>query len=140
MPNLFFILLVSKNPPYIHSSVKTVLHAFIHNLFTVGQWCSHSCVVCMHKSIRCEMESWQTHEMLVYINDRTAVFQLEKSCSIHNIHIKTATQAPTRALTQLQSAPGLCFACREQPVTPATCLKWLKKSTLEKQGFSKGQK
>lgn len=59
---------------------------------------------CVHaQSIRCEMKSWQTHEMSVYINDKTAVYPLEKSCSIHRhtVHNKTAAQKPTRALTQL---------------------------------------
>lgn len=84
MLHLFFVLLVSaKNPWYAHGSVKTALHAFIHNLSTVGQWCATLLRRARAQSILCEMESWWTHEMSVYINDKTAVFQLEKSCGIH---------------------------------------------------------
>lgn len=53
---IFLTLLASaKKPPYMHGSVKTVLHAFIHNLFTVGQWRARSRVVRMHSqyAVRC---------------------------------------------------------------------------------------
>lgn len=57
-----------------------------------------------------------------------------------DIHNKPAEQAPTRAPAQLQPAPGLCSARWELSVTPTTCLKWLKKSNVLKNEFSKGQK
>lgn len=56
------------------------MHSFITSTLLAKR--AHAPVFCA-QSICCEMESWQTHEMSVYINDKTAVFQLEKSCSIH---------------------------------------------------------
>lgn len=136
MLNLFSILLVSaKNPPYVHGSVKTVLHAFIHNLFTVGQWCSHSCVECMHSQYAVRWNLGRHMRCLCALMIRLLFSSWKRVAASTHIHIKKSQEGTNKGTDSITSCSWSLLCVLGTPSYSHNMFKMAEKEKLEKKGI-----